>query len=95
MRFINMRDFLRQINKELEDLPFTVTSHGRPVFTVVEFDLDKFYEEKGLTKPIASKDAVEPSAERQQEVPYAHGVDRKSPQTYRDEERTHIGKEGQ
>lgn len=81
-----MRDFLRQINKELEDLPFAVTSRGRPVFTVVEFDLDKFYEEKGLVKPIASKDAVESDPMYQREMPDARGVDRKSPQTYRRDE---------
>lgn len=71
-----MRDFLRNIKVEVENLPFTVTSYGRPIFTVVEFDLDKYYEEKGLQKPIGTKDAVEPNAERQQEVPYAHRGDK-------------------
>lgn len=76
-----MRDFLRDIKAIIEDLPVTVTSRGQPIFTVVEFDLDKYYEEKGIARPIVDKDAVPTSASHQPEVSDNHGLDKKQGET--------------
>ena len=46
MRFINIRDFLRNMKDEVEDLPVTVTKYGQPVFTVVPFDVEPYLEKK-------------------------------------------------
>lgn len=46
MKFVNIRDFLKDIKSATAELPVTVTRNGTPVFTVIPFDLDKFYLEK-------------------------------------------------
>lgn len=46
MKFVNIRDFLKDIKTATAELPVTVTRNGTPAFTVIPFDLDKFYLEK-------------------------------------------------
>ena len=35
MRFINVRQLLRNVNEEVKDLPFVVTRYGRPIFIAI------------------------------------------------------------
>ena len=35
MRFINIRNFIRDFKEELEDLPLVVTRYGKPICTVI------------------------------------------------------------
>lgn len=60
MRYLNVRQFIRNHKEEVLDLPFTVTRYGKPVFVVSdpkEYEADKGFVEL-VTNPTATQESV-------------------------------------
>jgi len=38
MRFINVREFLRDFRKEIKNLPFVITRYGKPTAVVIPWE---------------------------------------------------------